>query len=97
MVAFGGSMESVYTWADYVAFPDLPDGNDMVFTNKVEWVVAELWVSLPLTTMLNTSHSLDILQIMIGYIASICRISIDAWRDMRTGQPVWLTEPVLNS
>ena len=73
-------MESVYTWADYVAFPDLPDGNDMVFANKVEWVVAELWVSLSGTTFVNASHSLDILEIMASFVF-MCRISTDARRN----------------
>jgi hypothetical protein len=96
-VAFGGARELAYTRDHYVAFPDLPDRDGRVFNNKAAQVTAELWVSLPRTTLLNTSHSLDILGIMTGYIASICRISSDARRNLRPGQLVWLTKPVINS
>jgi len=49
-------------------------------------VKQELWVSLPRTTLLNTSHSLDILEIMNGYIMFVCMISLDARTDMRPGR-----------
>lgn len=97
LVAFGGGQEPAYTWDHYVAFPDLPDRDGRVFANKAARVTTELWVSLPRTTLLNTSHSLDILEIMTGYIVSICRISSDARRDMRPRRLVWLTKPVINS
>ena len=71
LVAYGGVQEPAYTWEHYVAVPDAPDRDARVFDNKAERVKAELWVSLPPTTLLNTSHSLDILEIMNGYIASI--------------------------
>ena len=32
-----------------------------------------------------------------GYIVFVCRISSDARRDMRLGQLMWLTKPVINS
>jgi hypothetical protein len=89
--------EPTYTWEHYVDIPDAQDQNGRVFANKAERVKAELWVSLPPTTLLNTSHSLDILEIMTGYIASICWISSDVRRDFRTGRLVWLTKPVTNS
>ena len=64
LVMFGGAEEPAHTWEHYVAFSDLPDRDGRVFTNKAERVVAELWVSLSHTIFLNTSHSLDILEIM---------------------------------
>jgi hypothetical protein len=59
--------------------------------------VDELWVRLPRTTLLNTSHSLDILEIMTAYIVSICRISSDASRDLSYRRLGWLRKPVINS
>jgi hypothetical protein len=64
----------------YAAADDAIDRDGRLFNNKVERVKKELWVS-PRTTLLNTLHSLDILQIMNGYLASICRISSDARRE----------------
>jgi hypothetical protein len=89
--------EPAYTWDHYVAFPDLQDRDGRVFDNKAARVTAEVWVSLPHTTLLNTSHSLNILEIITGYIPSICRISSDARRDLRPGRVVWLTKHVINS
>jgi len=83
---------------DHYAVAD--DARDLVgrqFPNKAERVKAKLWVSLPHTTLLNTSHSLDILEILNGYIASICRISSDARQDLRTGRLWWLPKNVKNS
>jgi hypothetical protein len=87
-------MEPAYTF-DYYAVAD--DARDLVgrqFPNKAELVKAELWVSLPCTTLLNTSHSLDILEILNRYIMSICRISSDARQDLRTGWLWWLAKNV---
>ena len=67
-----------YSFDHYATAPDAVDQAHRVFNNKAEQVKQELWVSLPRTTLLNTSHSLDILEILNGYIASICRISSDA-------------------
>ena len=97
MVAFGGSIEPTYTWEHYVASPHIPNQDYRVFSNKAEQVVGELWVSLHCTTVLCTSLSKGIREIMIGFAKSICRISIDARRDTRRVQPLWLTQPVLNS
>ena len=97
LVEFGGAEEPAYTWDHYIAFHDVPDWDDKVFANKAEWVMAELWVSHPSTTLLNTSYTLYILEIMTGYITSLCKISSDARRDMRLGQLMWLTKPVINS
>jgi hypothetical protein len=97
LAEYAGVREPAYTWKHYVVVPDAQDQNGRVFANKAERVKAELWVSLPPTTLLNTSHSLDILEIRTGYIASICRISSDARRDFRTGWLVWLTKPITNS
>ena len=81
-----GMLEPAYTWDHYIAFRNVPDWDEKVFANKAERVMAELWVSHPSTTLLNTSYTLDILEIMTGYITSLCRISSDARRDMRLGQ-----------
>ena len=84
-------------WDHYVDFPELPDWNGRVFTNKAEQVKAELWVISHLCTMLvNTSHLLDILEIMTRYIACICIISSDSRRDTRPGWLLWLTKPYIN-
>ena len=56
LVPFGGTVESAYTWAHYVAVPDIPDRDGRVFADKAQRVKAELWVSLSRTTLLNTSH-----------------------------------------
>ena len=81
----------------YAAAPDAVDWAHRVFNNKVERVKQELWVSLPRTTLLNTSHSLDILEIINGYIVFVCRISLDAWTDMRPGRMRWLPNATKNS
>jgi hypothetical protein len=97
LIEFGGKQEPAYTFDHYVAFPNLPDQFCRQFTNKAVWVMAELWVSLSRTTLLNTSHSLDILEIMTGYIMSVCRISSYVSRDLRLGRLVWLRKPIINS
>jgi hypothetical protein len=97
LVEYVRVLEPAYTWEHYIAIPDAQDRNGRVFANKAKQVKAKLWVSLLPTTLLNTSHSLDILEIMTGYIASICRISLDARRDFRTGRLMWLTKSVTNS
>lgn len=61
--ATGGAQESPYTSEHYVAFPNLPDWDGRIFGNKAEQAMAKLWVS-SLNTLLNTSYSLDILEIM---------------------------------
>jgi hypothetical protein len=86
-----------YMFDHYVAALDARDQNGREFGNKAERVKAELWVSLARTTLLNTSHSLDILEIINRYIVSICRISSDARRDLRIGQLWWLPKSVKNS
>jgi len=94
---FGRVQELAYTWDHYVTFSDLPDRDGRVFTYKVERVMAELWVSHHRTTLVNTSHLLDILEIIIGYITCIWRISLDAMRDTRPGPLLWPIKPVINS
>ena len=81
----------------YVAASNARDRDGREFANKVERVIQKLWVSLPHTTLLNTSHSLDILQIMNGYIMSICRMSSYVRRDLRIGCLWWLPNAVKNS
>jgi hypothetical protein len=90
MVEFALVTEPAYTFAHYDAAVDARDRDGREFANKAERVTNELWVSLPHTTLLNTWHSLDILEIMNGYIGSICRISSDGKRDLRTGRLWWL-------
>lgn len=90
---FGRNSESAYAWEHYVIAGDALDWDGWVFPNKAERVKGELWVSLPRTTLLNTSHSQEICEIMTGYIASICRIASDARGDMRPGWLLWLTKP----
>ena len=51
-----------YSFDHYAAAYDAADRARRVFNNKAERVKQELWVSLPHTTLLNTSHSLDILE-----------------------------------
>jgi hypothetical protein len=60
LVQFAGREEPPYTFAHYVNAPDATDLLGRTFPNKAERVKAELWVSLPRTTLFNTSHSLDI-------------------------------------
>jgi hypothetical protein len=85
-----------YTFDHYVTADDARDWDGRQFDNKTERVKAELYVS-PRTTFLNTLHSLDIFQIMSGYIASIYRISSDARREWRSGRLWWLPKSVKNS
>jgi hypothetical protein len=97
LVQYAGVTGPAYTFDHYVATADAQDLVGRLFNNKAEQVKNELWVSLRRTSLLNTSHSLDILEIMDGYIASICRISSDARKDMRRGRWRWLTKLVKNS
>jgi hypothetical protein len=97
LVEFAKKQELAYTFEHYAVFLDLPDRFCRQFANKAQWVTQELWVSLSRTTLLNTLHSLDILEIMTRYIASICRISSYASQDLRPGRIVWLRKHVLNS
>ena len=69
-------------WEHYVACPVMTDWHDRVFSNKAERVVADLWVSFPRTTMLCTSLSKDIRELMIGFAESLCWVSIDACPSM---------------
>ena len=85
LVEYAGVMGPAYSFDHYTAAPDAVDRAHRVFNNKAERVKQELWVSLPRTTLLNTSHSLDILEIMNGYIVFVCRISLDARTDMGQG------------
>jgi hypothetical protein len=60
LVQFAGKEEPPYTFAHYANAPDARDLLGREFPNKAERVKVELWVSLPRTTLFNTSHSLDI-------------------------------------
>jgi hypothetical protein len=91
LVEYAGVMGPTYSFD-----PDAKDRANRRYNNKAERVKQELWVSLPRTILLDTSHSLDILQIMNGYIVFVCRISSDARRDMRPGQMWWLPNAVKN-
>jgi hypothetical protein len=86
MVEFARKVEPAYMFEHYACVPDSSDRLCRNFDTKANRVTAELWVSLPRTTLLSTLHSLDILEIMTGYIASICRISSDVSRDLAQGE-----------
>jgi hypothetical protein len=73
-----------YSFNLYAVAPDAVDRDERQFNNKAEQVKQEMWVSFPI--LLNTSHSLYILEIMYGYIVFVCRISLDAW----PGRMCWL-------
>lgn len=94
LVTIGGREEPAYTFDHYVAAPDAEDREGRRFANKAERVKAELWVSICCTTLLNTSHSLNNLQIMTGYIVYICRTFTDAPREKRRGPLLWHIPPV---
>ena len=53
LVDYASRREPAWTFDHYAAAPDVG------YPNKAERVKAEFWVSLPRTTLLNTSHSLD--------------------------------------
>ena len=53
IVTYASKTELAYSFDHYVV------ASDAVYPNKVAWVKVEFWVSLPCTTLLNTSHSLD--------------------------------------
>jgi len=97
MVEYTGVRQPAYTFNHYTTSADSRDRDGREFNNNTKRVKAELWVSLPRTTLLNTSHSLDILQIMNGYIVSMYRISSDARMDLRRWQLWWLPKSVKNS
>jgi hypothetical protein len=69
--------------------PDAVDWDNREFNNKAERVKQELWVSLPHAILFNMSHSLQILEIMYGYIIFVCMISFDARLDTRLGRMWW--------
>ena len=97
LVQFHEELQPTYTWDHYVAALDAADRDDRVFPNKAERVKGELWVSIPRATLLNTLHSLDILEVMTVYIASICRTSTDARRGTRPRRPPSLKKPPRSS
>jgi hypothetical protein len=97
LVDYVGRREPAYTFPHYYSAPDVPDRDGRVFANKAEHVMEELWVSLPRTGIAQYIASLDILDIMTIYIASICRISTDDNRDMRRRREMWLKKPVRHS
>ena len=97
LVEYAGVTGLAYSFDHYAAAPDAADQARRVFNNKAEWVKQELWVSPPRTILLNTSHSLDILEIMNGYIVFVCKISFDARTDMRPGRMQWLSNAAKNS
>ena len=53
IVTYASKMEPAYSFDHYVVT------SDAEYTNKAARVKAKFWVSLPRTTLLNTSHSLD--------------------------------------
>ena len=59
LVEYAGVTGPAYSFDHYAAAPDTTYLVGRAFPNKVARVKAELWVSVPVTTLLNTSHSLD--------------------------------------
>ncbi|CAO2191380.1 unnamed protein product [Urochloa humidicola] len=55
--------EPAYTFDHYVAEEDQRDWEHRTFQNKAEWVVEEFWVSLSHITLVNTLHTIYILEI----------------------------------
>ena len=53
IVTYASKTEPTYLFDHYAI------AIDAEYPNKAAWVKAEFWVSLPRTTLLNTSHSLD--------------------------------------
>ena len=53
IITYASKMEPAYLFDHYVI------ASDAEYPNKAARVKAEFWVSLPCTTLLNTSHSLD--------------------------------------
>ena len=53
IVTYASKMEPAYSFDHYAV------ATDVEYPNKAARVKAEFWVSLPRTTLLNTSHSLD--------------------------------------
>ena len=53
IVTYASKTEPAYSFDHYVI------ASDAEFPNKATRVKVEFWVSLPCTTLLNTSHSLD--------------------------------------
>ena len=53
IVTYASKMELAYSFDHYAV------ATDAEYPKKATRVKAELWVSLPRTTLLNTSHSLD--------------------------------------
>ena len=53
IVTYASKTEPAYSFDHYVV------ASDAEYPNKAARVKAEFWVSLPCTTLLNTSHSLD--------------------------------------
>ena len=77
--------EPAYTWDRYQLAPD-----DR-YRNKQERVLAEFWVSLSRTTF---SLDKSFIEIMNGYIGSVCRC-ISSWKkDLRPGWIRRLPPPV---
>ena len=59
IITCASKTEPAYSFDHYAVAPDAADRARRVFNNKAERVKQELWVNLPRTTLLNTSHSLD--------------------------------------
>ena len=65
IVTYASKTEPAYSFDHYAV------ALDAEYPNKAARVKAELWVSLPRTTLLNTSHFWTFLEIMNGYIAFV--------------------------
>jgi len=78
----GVGAELAWTFQRYEGTPDTTDVLGRNFGNKALWVIKEMWVRIPRTSLLTTSHS-SVLHIMTVYIACTCRISLEWSLNMR--------------
>ena len=97
LVEYAGVTGPAYSFDHYATALDAEDLLSRRFNNKAQRVKQELWVCFPRTTLLDTSYSLDFLEIMNVYIVFVCRTSLHARKDMRPGRMRWPPEPIKNS
>ena len=95
LMMHAGVLEPAYTWDHYIAVPIAEDREGRSFGNKARWVLGEFCVS-PRTTLVNSYHIFETLEILTAIIESICRISTGASQDMRSWRLRWLTQHVAN-
>jgi len=83
VVNLAGAPEPAWMFQHYGGAPDTIDVLGRNFRNKALRVIKEMWVRIPHTSLLTTSHSLVLLYIMTVYIACTYRISLEWSPKMR--------------